>query len=70
MADKKTLEPTRLDLGKVIRFSLWFFVIELALKLFWIDDISWWTVTAPLWTSLMFTMATPLYDEKGNKKHG
>lgn len=66
---KEPLTPTRLDVAATIRAALWFFVVGLALKLFWFDELSWWVITAPMWSSLYFTMFTTNYTEAGRKKH-
>jgi hypothetical protein len=65
---REPLTPTRLDVAATIRASLWFFVVGLALKLFWLDELSWWVITAPLWSSAFFTTFTTNYTETGRKK--
>lgn len=65
---KQDLQITRLDLRKMIRASLWFLVVMMALKLFVWDELSWWVATAPFWSSLFFSMFTTNYNEKGDER--
>lgn len=63
-----TPEPTRLDLREMVAVSMWFFVMGLALKLFLWDDLSWWVITAPSWSSAFLAVTTTNYTENGEEK--
>jgi hypothetical protein len=63
-----TPEPTRLDLREMVAASMWFFVVGLALKLFFWDALSWWVITAPFWSSAFLAVTTKNYTVDGKEK--
>lgn len=60
---------TRLDLRRTIVFSLWFFLVGMTAKLFlWDEYLSWWVITAPFWSSFLFSVFTKTYNEDGTPR--